>query len=334
MTEQFANNAVTTLNGGILATDTSLTVTSATAFPLLPQFRIIVDSEIMLVTGVAGNVFTITRAMEGTIAAGHLSGATVSQILTAGALVQLKTDVATTSIVGGRGLYSARPSASSVSVGYVYRCTDVPFEYFSDGTNWNQRGPIIDIPASGPYSTWNGGTPLEFNVTGTETRTVVGDSIFFKTTSTASILHGWIKGNVSGLWTVYSAILPAYPGNTSFPMSGPIVYDSVHNQFASFWFYATGGTLEFNVRHWTGASSATNVFDSTTNPTAPFGPLINLRIRNDGTNINYEYSTDSFDWVTIFSEAVGAFGTYNQYGFGLCTFGAASAGSLCTSLHT
>jgi hypothetical protein len=62
MAELFANNAATTLSAAITtAVATTLTVTSATAFPSTGNFRVRVDSEIMLVTGVSGTTFTITQ---------------------------------------------------------------------------------------------------------------------------------------------------------------------------------------------------------------------------------------------------------------------------------
>ncbi len=92
MTEQFANNAITTLNGTITSGALSLVVTSATAFPSSGNFRILIDSEIILVTSVSGTTFTITRAQESTTAATHSNGATITQIVTAGSLNQLKAD--------------------------------------------------------------------------------------------------------------------------------------------------------------------------------------------------------------------------------------------------
>lgn len=89
MAEQYTNNAQTTLNGAILNTDLSLTVTSATAFPATGTFRILIDTEILIVTAVAGSVFTVTRAGESTAAAGHSNGATVTAILTAAQLTAL-----------------------------------------------------------------------------------------------------------------------------------------------------------------------------------------------------------------------------------------------------
>jgi hypothetical protein len=93
MTEQFSNAAQTTLNGGIGSGDLTLVVTSAANFPASGNFRILIESEILVVTGVAGTTFTVLRGQEGTLADTHPSGAAVTHILTAGALNQLRTDL-------------------------------------------------------------------------------------------------------------------------------------------------------------------------------------------------------------------------------------------------
>lgn len=95
MTEQFANNATSVLASSIGSSDTSLTVTTGTPFSSSGNFRIVVDSEIMLVTGRSSNTLSITRGQEGTVAAAHTSGANVTQIVTAGAIAQLKIDTRT-----------------------------------------------------------------------------------------------------------------------------------------------------------------------------------------------------------------------------------------------
>lgn len=85
--EKFANNATTTLNGAISSGASSLVVSSATAFPTTPQFRILIDSEILLVTGVSGTTFTVLRGQEDTVAAAHNNGATVEHVLSRDALL-------------------------------------------------------------------------------------------------------------------------------------------------------------------------------------------------------------------------------------------------------
>lgn len=95
MTEQFANNATSVLASSIGSSDTSLTVTTGTPFSSSGNFRIVVDSEIMLVTARSTNTLSITRGQEGTIAVAHTSGTNVTQIVTAGAMAQLKIDTRT-----------------------------------------------------------------------------------------------------------------------------------------------------------------------------------------------------------------------------------------------
>jgi hypothetical protein len=95
MTEQFANNAQTTLSAAIETTDgTSISVTSASGFPDSAQYRILIDDEIMIVTAGAGTTtWTVTRGAESTSGATHDNGATVTHVLTAGALLALQDEV-------------------------------------------------------------------------------------------------------------------------------------------------------------------------------------------------------------------------------------------------
>ena len=65
--------------GGINAAAVSLTVASAAGFPAGGAFTIMVDTEAMTVTAGAGTTtWTVTRGANGTIAATHAAGATVS----------------------------------------------------------------------------------------------------------------------------------------------------------------------------------------------------------------------------------------------------------------
>lgn len=91
LVESYVNSANTTLNGAINNAVTSLVVPTATGFPISGQYRILVDVEIMLVTGGQGSsTWTVTRGIEGSIAASHLNGAPVRFILTAASLQELQ----------------------------------------------------------------------------------------------------------------------------------------------------------------------------------------------------------------------------------------------------
>lgn len=84
--ERWSNGGGSTLNGSITSGDTSLTITSGTSFPSSGDFRVVIDSEIVLVTAVSGTTWTIVRGQEGTTAAAHSNGAGVDLFLTTGSL--------------------------------------------------------------------------------------------------------------------------------------------------------------------------------------------------------------------------------------------------------
>jgi len=83
---QYANNPQTVLAGAVTAGDTSISVASGALFPTAGRFTIIVDSELMAVTGVEGTVWTVERGSEGTAAAAHNNNAAVTGILTRASL--------------------------------------------------------------------------------------------------------------------------------------------------------------------------------------------------------------------------------------------------------
>lgn len=101
MTEQFANFAQTTLASSCGSGDATVTVASATQFPTIGNFRLVVqtfdsngnatsNAEIMLVTSVSGNVFTVSRAQESTTALAFPSGAQAANVVTAAVMQGLQ----------------------------------------------------------------------------------------------------------------------------------------------------------------------------------------------------------------------------------------------------
>jgi hypothetical protein len=81
--EQFTNDPSTTLNGGINDSVTSLVVNDGSLFPTTGNFRILINSEILLVTSISTNTLTVVRAQEGTSAAAHSDTDDVILIVTA-----------------------------------------------------------------------------------------------------------------------------------------------------------------------------------------------------------------------------------------------------------
>ena len=72
--------ATTTLNGGISAVTTSITVTAFTGFPGTGDYRIKIGTEILLVTGGQGTLtWTVTRGVDDTTAVAHTNGNAVEE---------------------------------------------------------------------------------------------------------------------------------------------------------------------------------------------------------------------------------------------------------------
>lgn len=92
--EAEANRAQTTLTSAVSSTARPnwIAPTSTTGFPASPGFRVLIDSEILLVTYIAPWGAWYGETVEGTTPATHAAGAAVTQVLTAGALAQIVGD--------------------------------------------------------------------------------------------------------------------------------------------------------------------------------------------------------------------------------------------------
>jgi hypothetical protein len=115
--ENFANSPITTLNGAIDNSQTTITVANSTGFPA-PDFRIRIDAEIMKVTGVAGNDWTVVRAAEPVagvqVARAHEHRARVAFRLTAASLPLAATG---TGVLNGAKFTSINVTTGTLAAG-------------------------------------------------------------------------------------------------------------------------------------------------------------------------------------------------------------------------
>jgi Tfp pilus assembly protein PilV len=102
-----AGPATTVAGAGLTAASTSLTVASAANFPATAEFRVKIDSEILLVKagGSSTTSWTVSRGLDGTVASSHNVGAAVT--------LKQRVDVANCS-GGGSPCTNTVPSASAV----------------------------------------------------------------------------------------------------------------------------------------------------------------------------------------------------------------------------
>jgi len=167
--EQLSNNAQTTLAAAITTTTSPTTISVAnggTPFPSAAQFRILIDNELMLVTGGAGtNTWTVTRGVEGTNATTHCSGALVTGVLTAGALASYFNTLTTEPLnLSGcpQLVLTGTCSPSSPPAGAVWQNGGNGHLNTSDGTNTGAV-PLIYAVAYGSESGLTNAIPGDQN---------------------------------------------------------------------------------------------------------------------------------------------------------------------------
>jgi len=155
MSEQFANNAISTLTSSMDNVTTSALISSVSYFPPVGNFRIIVDSEIMKVTSVSSTnkTFTVVRGQEGTTAASHSNGATVACVVTSGALSAFRSDNVVVDT------YANQPTAGRAGTLFVPN-NSLYFQH-DNGASWDTFAPLwggITVPTSGNFAWQNQGS--------------------------------------------------------------------------------------------------------------------------------------------------------------------------------
>ncbi len=162
MAELYGTLGETTLNGAIADSDTSITVTSASAFlggatyvsggVLRGRLDDGVNVEIVKITNISGSTFTIVRGQEGTTAAAFADLTPLTQVVTAAALDGVRADMI------AAGAFASRVAAKN---GNLYLATNSPVVSRDSGAAFMHFGPMFSLtdPGSGASFTWvNQGT--------------------------------------------------------------------------------------------------------------------------------------------------------------------------------
>lgn len=290
MPELYKNNASSLLNGGINDSVTSLDVDDATSFPASGNFRILIDSEIMLVTGVSSNTFTVTRGQENTAAASHSDNATVTHIFTAGAIDAIRSDIIQV------GAQASRPSASKA--GRIYIANDGPYVNHDSGSVWFSYGPVYKLT---PVVTANYSWVNQLSAT----ETVRGGIAVLETETgraTPSVAMR-VKSAPSTPYTVTMGFIPSMK-----PTNGQTV-----NAFCGFvWRESATGKI-FNLNLFQAdtpdrlvsfrQASATGGFTTVTNwISSLIRPIVWFQITDDGTNLIWRVAHDGVTWRQISTE--------------------------------
>ena len=289
--EQFTNLASTTLNGGISNSTTSVVVNSASSFPTSGNFRIIVESEIMLVTAVSSNTFTVTRGYESTSAVSHNSGVTVKHVLTAGGLQGFRADTITS------GTAASLPTAGTA--GRLFASTDSAYVYQDNGTSWTAWGPIYPLTpvVNSSFSDLN--TPTVSTSQGVVNITAPGTS--------SDVIRGRQIALPSTPYTITTLFLMAN-NVENFHIAGLHVYDNGTGKVVT-WGIRLAGDIRVHRAYWNSVTS----FNAESHALTPYTKLF-FQLHDDGTNFSFKFSPDGITYRTYITESRTAFLTPTHVG--------------------
>jgi len=291
MAEKFKNLASTTLSGDIDDSTTAVNVASAMGFTG-GDFRILIDSEIMKVTGVSGTTFTVVRHQEGTSATAHSSGAAVKHVLTAGAL-----DAHDQNDLAVYDTYANRPAAGTP--GRIFLPTDGLFIERDNGSAWEKFGPIWPMtpPAAADFPTWVN----QSTATCTDNK---GAIFLYAPYNSSQNLRCCVKPYPSTPFTVEMAFLPnGWPYSASSQVAcGLCIRDSVSGKLQC---YGLGGST--NAVQMSGYSYASPTSSSTSITGWPsqthfsVSLLTWIKYTDNGTNRVIFASIDGYTWTQLVS---------------------------------
>lgn len=249
--------------------------------PSSGTFRVLIDTEIVKVTGVSGSTWTIVRGDDGSTAASHTDGTTAYIIVTKAAL---------------NALVSIQSSDTEVS---NQRILDFDGNFTVTDDSGNSRckiagttfGEIITPPAIGSF-TFDG-----HGIAGTPTATQQGNSIYMYQPGTAS-----------------DAIAELYmsPPATPYSVAVKITVFCLKWGFTSCGPYFGDGTKEVRICKQIGNDEVTvekytntTTFSSTAFSQAAtlHSPMNWFKIRDDGTNKSFYISPDGINWYSVYSES-------------------------------
>lgn len=296
MALQGTNISASTLDGAINASVTSLAVVSAASFPTGGDFWIRIDDEILKVTGVSSNTFTVVRGESGggaSAAASHSSGATVTGVLTSQAITQLRADITRW------GTHATLAGLTDMKSGDVFYPdgTDTPYDKFIyDGSAWL---PWFGVAKCTPFSStgysWLAGTMTAASAGGTVKITCPADG---------AVIRPFTKAVPSAPYTITMLIDMVTSGSSASEFSAGFGlvgashtsgYPMVH------WRWNPSGPTEIQGNKWTNAGSVASYTPDSV--AMQLQRHMWLRVADDATNRSFSWSLDGVNWQTTLTHS-------------------------------
>jgi hypothetical protein len=300
-TEQFANNASSTLNGAINNSVTSITVTDGSSFPSVGNFRLVCESEIMICTARSGNTLTVQRGQEGTTAASHADTTAIIHILTKNSFAQAFSDRVVIDT------WANLPSAGLA--GRKFIATDSPLSALDDGAAWHYfcNGFKVTPPSLGDFSWVNQGTASSDTTKG-------GVIIKDAAGGGAHNIRALVKSIPSAPYTIVIGFYGWFMLG-QFSLLGPVWRNSSSGKIDMIRIGNDNTNLNFLWEHFDNATTHnSNVVQSQMNENG--GQPFFIKLEDDNTNLKVYFSNNPFYFPYSYgSISRTAFFTPDQAGF-------------------
>ena len=261
--ERHVNDTESILDGGISDSATSLTLTDGSGFPSEGDFRLIIESELLLATARSSNVLTVERGIEDSTPAAHVDGKPVRVIVTEGSLKQFWSDFA-------------------------------PL-YMPDSTPPKRIYDSSGDPIGQSDFTW-------FNQSTASSADQVDGSILLTTPSNStSLWRGKYVAPPSAPWIVIAAFstLWLHTSSADFPQCGITVENSGDGKLTIISFHGRGGNSPgIQISKMTDYSTFSSSYVDL-KPLGATSDLIWLKFEDDNSNHKQYVSIDGVNWLLL-----------------------------------
>ena len=334
--EVYSNNASTTVAIGGYTPASGVLNVASTGSPFLSVATGVRQMHLLVYRIIGGLItpivnFVATNTVSGTqwavTAEGSDNAALVGDIvicvLSSGGMNQIRADV------NQFGPIASLPATTNQKSGNRYKCSDSPYEYIFDGTNWipYAYGFKCVEPVLANF------TQVNFSSAGVTTDTTHGGIVFGAPSLGSSTQIGYIAQAIpgSGAYSVDVAFTLGLTGGNQgvgVGLSGGALTSSA---FCILFFGPTGSPPN--------TSLAMNQYNSTSSFNSQafvqfcqlVGPLVWLRTTDDRTtNKTYSFSVDGLNWIQVYSQSRTSISTPADAMFGISPF---AGGVYCHLLH-
>lgn len=314
-TEQFANNASTTITGAMSAIQTSLTVGSNDNFPAVTTastnfFYIVIGTEIMKVTNNPTTTWTVSRGEQGSIATTHNAGDTVYCVVTKQSLLDLGSDIVTSGVIASLPTFG--------NLGNVYLPTNSFYNAILDtGASWSYflDGKVVTPPlAASNWTLVTGG-----NATLTDSSGGLYLSTASNTISNAEAALRAVPGATP--YTITMKLVPNFLTNVADQPAFGVCFTNgttVASAISGIRFYSTPTSNFYHVvqsASWTSFAFAGIANNVEWTQCAISGPDLWFRLSNSGTTKTMSVSKDGINFLTVATLATATPFTPTHYGF-------------------